>query len=227
LPHTSSRCSLPAVAWIGRARRLSPSDISHFLTAYTRGLADFSILFKTHLRLDSLFFGVLLSYFFHFKPVHFKPFRFVARHPILVLAFTSAMLLPAVLFPVENSFFMNTLGLSLLYLGFGALLIGVLHWNGVGRFTSTHLGSFLAYLGERSYSIYLWHMPVKVWGVTLLGKVLGTAPPHMAAFLFYLVGSLVFGVWTARLVEFPALKVRDYLFPPRRRVDLPVSTAAT
>lgn len=137
------------------------------------------------------------------------------------------MLLPAVLFPVENSFFMNTLGLSFLYLGFGALLIGVLHWNSVGRFASTNLGSFLAYLGEHSYSIYLWHMPVKVWGATLLGKVFGTAPPHMAAFLFYVVGSVVFGVWMARLVEFPALKVRDYLFPPRRRVDSPVSSAAT
>src|SRR5437667_5366404 len=141
--------------------------VFRILTAYTSGLAEFNILYRTHLRLDSLFFGVLLSYYFHFKPAHFKPFRFVTRHPILVSAFTLAMLAPAVLFPVEDSFFMNTLGLSLLYLGFGALLIGVLHWESVGRFTSTHLGSFLAYLGERSYSISLWPIPVQQWASAL------------------------------------------------------------
>ena len=70
-------------------------------------------------------------------------------------------------------------------------------------------------------------MPVKVWGVPLLGKALGTAPPHIAEFLFFVVGSVAFGVWMARLVEFPALKVRNFLFPPRRRFDSPVSGAAT
>ena len=197
------------------------------LTAYTSGVADFSILYKTHLRFDSLFFGVLLSYYFHFEPDQFKPFRFIARHPIMVSTFASATLMPALLFPVENSLFMNTFGLSLLYLGFGGLLVGTLHWNSVERFTSTNFGSFLAYLGERSYSIYLWHMPVKVWGVPLLAKALGTSPPPIAEFLFFVVGSVAFGVWTARLVEFPALKVRNLLFPPRLRFDSPLRGATT
>ena len=61
---------------------------------------------------------------------------------------------------------------------------------------------------------------------SLRRKVIGTAPPHMAAFVFYVADSVAFGVWMARLVEFPALKARDYLFPPRRRVDSPVSSAA-
>jgi peptidoglycan/LPS O-acetylase OafA/YrhL len=166
-------------------------------------------LFPTHLRMDSLWFGVVIAYFWHFYPVRFR----AVLHPWRrwLVAVGVLLLAPAFFFPVATTPFLYTAGLTFFYLGAGALLVGVLLCavpvNAVTR--------FLGFLGARSYSIYLWHLPVIVWGVPFLEKVIGARCPFGVRVSLYLVGSLACGVVMAKLVENPALALRDRLFPSR------------
>jgi peptidoglycan/LPS O-acetylase OafA/YrhL len=81
--------------------------------------------------------------------------------------------------------------------------------------------AFAAYLGRHSYSIYLWHMPAVKWGSILLIGALnpgeGSIAPYLARVLSMFIGSIALGLFAARLVEMPALKLRDRLFPSAAR----------
>ena len=75
----------------------------------------------THLRIDSLFFGVLIGYWYYFKQD--KLSNFYQRHQtkLLILAFTMLSFTPFI--DGLKSFFVKTLGFTMLYLSFGILLI--------------------------------------------------------------------------------------------------------
>jgi peptidoglycan/LPS O-acetylase OafA/YrhL len=120
----------------------------------------------THLRIDSLFFGVVLSYFYHYHPAwlpRFRPYR------LLLLFLGVSMILPAFVYPVETTFFLHTTGLTLLYAGFGLILIAML----AGPVYRQRPVSWISYVGSRSYSIYLWHLPLAFWGVATVKQFFG------------------------------------------------------
>src|SRR6267154_3314959 len=102
----------------------------------------------THLRLDSLAFGVLLRWLREFHPARFT---MLARSRWMALPVVAAGFMLAV-FPLESPA-MHTYGFTVLYLGFGALLVMVFN-----RKRSPVLRP-LAAMGKHSYSIYLWHAP--------------------------------------------------------------------
>jgi peptidoglycan/LPS O-acetylase OafA/YrhL len=175
-------------------------------------------LLPSHLRLDSLFFGVLLSYLYHRYPVTFVS---AARRFRYVLAGLGALsLLPAFCLPLQSTRFIYTYGLTLFYLGGGCLLVAALGCDA----PATRLGRVVAYIGSHSYSVYLWHMPVAVWGTAVVKSLLGQGGSWSAYAATYLIGSLAFGVGMAILIEFPVLRVRDSLFPSR---GTPLSSEAT
>jgi peptidoglycan/LPS O-acetylase OafA/YrhL len=88
----------------------------------------------------------------------------------------------------------------------------------VGCSTPTSkLGHALAYVGTHSYSIYLWHMPVAIWGIPLLERIPRLGSDWFARSAFYLGATLLFGILMAAIVEFPVLRLRDRLFPSRAR----------
>jgi peptidoglycan/LPS O-acetylase OafA/YrhL len=161
-------------------------------------------IFPTHLRVDSLGFGVLLSYWYHFRRDSFeglRPFR------LLLIAVGVAALAPAFLWPLEARF-IHTFGLTLFYLGSGSILTGLL----LCRLPESRLLGLVALVGAHSYSIYLWHMPVIRW--------LSLQSVWTAVFLSVLVGVVM-----ARVVEFPVLRLRDRLFPsPVTPVRTPVAS---
>jgi peptidoglycan/LPS O-acetylase OafA/YrhL len=79
------------------------------------GFLDKLQIYPTHLRMDSLFFGVTISYFYHSYPV---PFRTWARRWRGRLLLTGLLLLtPAFCFPVGMTPWLRTIGLTQLYLG--------------------------------------------------------------------------------------------------------------
>ncbi|HEU4876210.1 MAG TPA: acyltransferase [Pyrinomonadaceae bacterium] len=188
---------------------------------------DFQTHFKpTHLRIDSLLFGVCLAYFHHFHEEKFA--NFIRRHRLPIILFGLAAIAPAVVFPAE-SMFMSTIGFTLLYLGFGCVLLFALHRSGSRAWSRVFgaPGILLARVGAYSYSVYLWHLVVATLGITLIRRAYtyasttmpqGTLPQQLhplVEFAAYVVASVAVGIVTAKLVEMPVLRLRDRYFPGR------------
>lgn len=172
----------------------------------------------THLRVDSMYFGVVLSYYFHFQKDALRRFLRPRSHRI-ALALFSALLISPCIFLTFHSFFTLTFGFTFLYLGFGALLLlsllGEFSLPGGLRRIGSRVGSGLARIGSYSYSIYLWHVPVAVWGLHRLHKIWPKKTGTVTDFVLYLIASIGVGIFMANLIEFPVLKLRDRLFPAR------------
>jgi peptidoglycan/LPS O-acetylase OafA/YrhL len=158
-----------------------------------------SVLFPTHTRLDALAFGVLLSVVWHFAPVRIAVVR---RWRWALVPVGLLLTLPCYLLSNEHPLVL-TLGLTLNFLGYGLVLAAALT---LPRLLPRPLGPALAYVGFYSYSIYLWHLP-------FLAVVRNTLPEGPAAAAVFYVGSIVAGVVMARLVEIPALRLRERWIP--------------
>lgn len=168
-------------------------------------------LFPSHLRMDSLFFGVLISYLYHMYPKRFL--AFAKQFKWVLLAFGIAMLAPAFILPLETSPFIYTFGLTIFYLGSGCLLV-----TGIAvTVPDSRPLRFASYIGSHSYSIYLWHGPVAVWMIPAFSRLAGVHWNWPLYAVTYVVSSISVGVAMALLIEFPTLRVRDRFFPSRGR----------
>ena len=151
-------------------------------------------LFPTHLRIDSLLFGVILGYYYRLhRKRAWEPLR---KRAVVILATSLAVLSP-LLFLEQSNAVMYTVWFSFLYLGFGGLIFCTLHWE-VGR---TGILAAVSKLGAHSYSIYLWNVPA----VAIVKALGGTVPEYIAL-------NLVLGVGMSYAVEKPSLWVRERLF---------------
>ncbi len=177
-------------------------------TAGAPGYDGYVHLFPTHLRLDGLAFGVLLSYLFHFHRDRLD--RAVGGREPWLAAAGLVLVLPAFLFQHDLTPAIYSVGVSAFYVGSGLLVLALV----LRPPAATRPVRAVAYLGRHSYSIYLWHMTVivNVWRLT--GEPGVTTPLRFAAMIAL---SLGVGVAAAKLVELPFLRVRDRLFPAGER----------
>lgn len=151
--------------------------------------------FPTHLRIDGLIFGVLLSYLRHFRPIMFT--RFAGSRVLVV--FSLLTLLALTVFPLESPL-MHTIGFTCVYISCGFLLAATLD---VKFAAWSQVVQPLSRLGLYSYSVYLWHI--------LFASVI---PQNgLLEFLLYIGAAIGFGIYSAKNVEFFALRYRDRLFP--------------
>ncbi len=165
----------------------------------------------SHLRMDSLFCGVVISYYYHYHSARFLDTATQYRVPALLLGMVA--LAPAFIFPLETTPFISTFGLTLFYVGSGLILIAFLTF----KVPDNKIVTSAAYVGSHSYSIYLWHMPFILWCLPPLARILD---PHWTWSVYcasYLVGAVFWGIIMALAIEFPLLKVRDRWFPSRGR----------
>jgi peptidoglycan/LPS O-acetylase OafA/YrhL len=168
----------------------------------------------THLRLDSLLFGVLLSYYHHF---HYDSFFNWVKARAKYIYLTSLVLCSCCLFFPSYSSFMSTIGFTLLYLGFGGILITSLYEVvKLPTFLSklmAPINRMLSYIGVYSYSIYLWHLLVAGVVTEVIRRVSPIKLHYLAEFFIYAVGSIVLGVVMSKIIEQPFLSLRDKFFP--------------
>jgi peptidoglycan/LPS O-acetylase OafA/YrhL len=137
-------------------------------------------LYWTNFRIDSLLFGVLISYYWHFKGVRLTRYRW----PLLITG--CLLLVPFFLFDSANNIYVFVYGLTVIYIAAGMILIGMLNFHPPLK--------WMAKVGMYSYSIYLWHMFVHRYIENPL--------------LFFIV-SIAFGVLMGVAIEYPLLALRD------------------
>jgi peptidoglycan/LPS O-acetylase OafA/YrhL len=177
---------------------------------------DYSVqrsLFATHLRLDSLLFGTLLAYLYHFQPGLFAR---VAAYRRTLAVVGIALLVPPFIWPLEETRLIYTVGFTAFYVGSGAILIAA-----IDGFPDCWPVRRLAEIGVFSYSIYLIHAAVVSW---LFPQATWTQCA------LYMIASVAIGITLSKLIEMPALRLRETCFPahslPTARVSLAKPSSA-
>ena len=166
-------------------------------------------LTPTHLRIDSLLLGVVLSYWHHFHAREL--YRRVAQWRVVLAIVAILGFAPTLFLPLMQTPWMYTVGFLSVALGAASLLLLVLQ-NGCGHGLAARA---LGYVGAHSYSIYLWHAAVGMLADLILRRHFGL--PLWIHHLACLTGSIVVGIVMAKLIELPVLRVRDRFFPSRSR----------
>jgi peptidoglycan/LPS O-acetylase OafA/YrhL len=194
-----------------------------FIFNLHRQYGDFTHYFPTHLRIDGLAFGVLLAYLYHFRP---ELFQAISRRRGLLLFVGLLLVSPMARFDLLTVPFVWTIGFTMLHIGFGCILMAVVstplgpRGGWLGRCLASTLARVVALIGVFSYSIYLWHItlahePVRQLTLSAsFGSLHGLAG-WIAWTALYLVMAVGAGIILGKIIEFPALAVRDRLFPSR------------
>jgi peptidoglycan/LPS O-acetylase OafA/YrhL len=166
--------------------------------------------FPTHLEIDALFFGVILAYWWH-KDENAPSLARTYRVPAVVAGVTVL----TVSIVIRNPAASYVLGHALTYVGFGLIMLGAVSTPLAHSAIAAGTVRAIGYVGARSYSIYLWHTAVLVFGTILATHFLGRAPSFYETIVGETVGAVAVGIMMARLIELPVLIFRDRWFPSR------------
>jgi peptidoglycan/LPS O-acetylase OafA/YrhL len=177
----------------------------------------------THLRIDSLAFGVLLAYVYHF---HRTVFDALGRHRVTLPAFGLALVAAAT---VPNAFLAaispriaSALVPAMLAVGYGACLVWIISRPSDRGWFGTRAGAVtlrvLATIGLYSYPIYLFHVDVgyrlaRCAMATGCLDSLGPGGRWTMGMALYIALAIATGVLLARCIETPMLALRERLFP--------------
>ena len=176
----------------------------------------YKVVNGTHTRIEGILYGVLLAILYHYAPEMFR--RWQSRWWVWM----SALVVAVLFFRFQTDApWSESIGWDMADLLGIALLMLLYKPSRTGRRSALY--RLVAWIGVYSYGIYLWHVSVIAPAVAV-GSHLplwmrpawkGVAP---------ITGGILLGALSTKIVELPALKLRDRLFP--RRIDSPVGTSA-
>ncbi len=180
------------------------------LTHITMPYTELTHHFPFHLRIDSLLFGVLISYFYHYQS--FKLMKIVRRFKNLLLGLGVTLCVPAFIFAPSTAF-INTIGFTFFYFASGLILLAIVDTT----FKKNLFTDSLTSIGRHSYSIYLWHFLVLSW---FSKRLFFPRYPWIIYEGTYLSGSILVGLIISKIIEFPMLSLRDRLYPSKSNLIL-------
>jgi peptidoglycan/LPS O-acetylase OafA/YrhL len=179
--------------------------LARILTAEKVPYSPLASEFPTHLRIDSLLFGVGLSFLQHYQT---SAYDRVARGGVWLALGGALLLLLAFWFDVSLTW-VHTVGYTVFYVAAGALVVWA---RSLAPFEGLPTRG-LAFVGRHSYSIYLWHTATNMLSLRLLTR--GSLWGWLGYGATYLAASIALGVGMAKAVEFPFLRLRDRWAPSR------------
>ncbi|HEV3423956.1 MAG TPA: acyltransferase [Paraburkholderia sp.] len=171
--------------------------------------------YYTQYRIDSLLFGVILAAVYWMKP---ELYRRWASHKKTLIALVVAVVAWLV-FATRNVPLDESIGYTIQALGFCALIVLTIEYS--HKLREAWLFRGIAWIGVYSYGIYLWHSLALAPGDMLIRKFAALHIPAIAAWAPVLIAqfliAIAIGYVTTRAIEFPFLRIRDAIFPARRK----------
>ncbi len=168
----------------------------------------------THTRIDSLLCGVVLATLLQFYPSHFE--WLTRRRTGLILATTFTIVFIALVHD-QKSALMDTVGFTVIYLGYAAFMLLVYQHSGGLR--DWLIYRVVAKIGVYSYGIYLWHLAVRD-ACAHFAQRFGPALQWPVGLTAQYATAIVLGTMLTLLIEWPSLRLRDRLFPAKGNLHL-------
>jgi peptidoglycan/LPS O-acetylase OafA/YrhL len=167
----------------------------------------------THLRIDSLLFGVLISYLFYFKKMNLEKLFVKNSYLLYGICFLGLTWTPFI--DPLPSFFVKTFGFSILYISFGILLVIFLLKNNINnilnKIMTASVVNIISKMGSCSYSIYIIHSFV-------ISSCRDIFKNDLNNYLFFIIASaisIISGMLMTYKIEKYFLRVRDKYYPSR------------
>lgn len=176
--------------------------------------------YPSHMRADSLLFGVVCGYLVWYRPESVKR---LAHPAVAAVAIALAFLWPT-LWPLEESPWAASIGFTLIYLSFGVVLIFASLRPQFGLHSIAPVRQFLkglAQIGVYSYTIYIAHsilyvIPgmagLRARALHWLVQHLGSESSLWLDRLGFVGGSIALGIVLSHVIERPFLKLRSRLY---------------
>jgi len=174
-----------------------------------------NVFTRTDTRIDGILYGLMLAILYHYAPEVFR--RIQSWTPVwlgvVCLALVYFRLNPAAWWSSDISYACaDAMGVAL-------LLLLYRHHETKKR---SPLYRIIAWIGLYSYGIYLWHVSV----VAPMEHIAQRLPTQLGAVFLAIappLAGVALGVLATKIIEFPALTLRDRIFP--RRIDSAVGIA--
>jgi peptidoglycan/LPS O-acetylase OafA/YrhL len=182
----------------------------------------------THLRIDSLLTGVLISFLYHFKLDYLKKFFYAKKIFLIIICILGLSWTPFI--EPTHSFFVKTLGFTFLYISFGIILVFFLLTKNINQklnnVFSEKVVNIISEIGLCSYSIYIIHTAVN-WVNAGSIRHYRLYNNHYINFLLTTTISVLIGMLMTYYIEKKFLSLRNKLYPSRSKFNIITDQIAT